>query len=91
MPPPVTTSSFENMQVMQGLLNKEDVCVCVCVFLCVGNFLEAAQYVVVAVQSVKIFTKLCPNDSSFESNRLLFAHIPSPGYPKQISVYFVLK
>ena len=56
---------------------------------CIGNFLEAALYIVFAVQNVKIFTTL--NDSSFESNCLLFAQMPSPGYPKQISPYFILK
>ena len=40
--------------------------------VCIGNFLELAQYIVVTVQNVKIFTTFCPNDSSFESNRLLF-------------------
>ena len=59
--------------------------------MCVGNISEAAQYIVVAVQNVKMFTTLCPNDSSFKSDRLLFAHIPSPGYPEQISPYFLLK
>ena len=34
---------------------------------------------------------LCPNDSSFESNCLLYAHIPSPGYLEQVSPSFVLK
>ena len=53
MPPPITTSPFENMKVMQRLLNQK---------MCVGNFLEAAQYTVVAVQNVKIFTTLCPSD-----------------------------
>ena len=59
--------------------------------VCAGNFLEAAQYNVVAVQNVKIFTTVCPNDSSFESNRSLFACILSSGYPKKVSPYFVLK
>ena len=30
--------------------------------VCGGNFLEAAQYIVVVVQNVKIFTILCPDD-----------------------------
>ena len=59
--------------------------------VCVGNFSEAAQYIVVAVQNVKLFTTLSPNDLSFESNCLLFGHILSPGYPEQISPNFVLK
>ena len=69
---------------MQKLLNKK---MCVCT----GNFVEAAQLIVVAVKNVKIFTTLCPNNSSFESNRLLFAHIQLLGYPEQISPYFVPK
>ena len=69
MPPSNTTRSFENMQVMQRLLNKK---------IRVKNFLEAAQYIMVLVQNVKIFTILCTNDWSFGRNRLLFAHIPSP-------------
>ena len=81
MPPPVTISSFENMQVMQRLLKKKR-----CVY--VDNFLEVVQYIVVVVQNAKIFATLCPNDSSFESDRLLFSHIPSPGYPEQISPHF---
>ena len=80
----VTTNSFENTHVMQKLLNKK---MCVCT----GNFLEAAQLIVVGVENVKIFTTLCPNNSSFESNRLLFAHIQLLGYPEQISPYFVSK
>ena len=79
MPPPVNTSSFGNMQVMQRLLNKK-----MCVF--VGK-----TKIVVVVENVKIYTTLCLNDSSLESNRLLFAHIKSLGYSKQISPYFVLK
>ena len=79
MPPPVNTSSFGNMQVMQRLLNKK-----MCVF--VGK-----TQIVVVVENVKIYTTLCLNDSSLESNRLLFAHIQSLGYSKQISPYFVLK
>ena len=79
MPPPVNTSSFGNMQVMQRLLNKK-----MCVF--VGK-----TQIVVVVENVKIYTTLCLNDSSLESNRLLFAHIQSLGYSKQISPYCVLK
>ena len=79
MPPPVNTSSFGNMQVMQRLLNKK-----MCVF--VGK-----TKIVVVVENVKIYTTLCLNDSSLESNRLLFDHIQSLGYSKQISPYFVLK
>ena len=69
---------------MQKLLNKK---MCVCT----GNFVEAAQLIVVAVKNAKIFTTLCPNNSSFESNRLLFAHIQLLGYPEEISPYFVPK
>ena len=54
--------------------------------MCVRNFLEAAQYVVVAVQNVKLFTTLCPNDSSFEINCLLFVTSHPLVYPQQISV-----
>lgn len=66
---------------MQTFLNKK---------ICVRDFLEAAQYSVVVVQNVKVFTTAYLNDSSFQSNNLLFAHIPSSGCPEQILFCLIL-